>query len=158
MRSVRLQFVTVCEVNATNGWKFEGFLTYVKSALTNFSRMRSIAYNLLPYAQGTLIIFYCMRSARLFFFAVCADYVNNLLPYAQSTGTLIICYRLRSVRLQSIKYLAIFGLPCAYAYNLLPHAQGTLTICYRMRRVRLQFVTVCAVYANEAAHMLILPF
>ncbi len=108
-----------------------------------------------------------MRSVRLLFFtvcavhtyffvAVCAEYVYNLLPYAQST--LIICYRLRSVRLQSIKYLAIFVLPCAYAYNLLPHAQGTLTICYRMRRVRLQFVTVCAVYANEAAHMLISPF
>ena len=56
------------------------------------------------------------------------------------------------------KYLVIFVLPCAYANNLLPHAQGTLTICYRMRRVRLQFVTVCAVYASKADHRPISPF
>ena len=88
MRSVRLQFVTVGVVNATNWWKF------------------------------------CLHS----------------------------------VRLQSIKHLVIFVLPCAYANNLLPHAQGTLTICYRMRRVRLQFVTVCAVYASKADHRPISPF
>jgi hypothetical protein len=102
--------------------------------------MRSIHLQFATVCAGHADIFYCMRSARLFFFAVYAEYVNNLLPYAQSM--LIICYRLLSIRLQSIKYLANFVLPCAYAYNFLPHAQGTLTICCRMRRVRLKVVTV----------------
>jgi hypothetical protein len=93
-----------------------------------------------------------MRSARLFFFAVCAEYAYNLLPPAQRmltkhniwqflsypAHTLTICYRMRRVRLQFATASA------GYAYNLLPHVQ--------------EFVTVCAVYANEAAHMLISPF
>jgi hypothetical protein len=117
--TLHLQFVTVCVVNATNWWKFEGFLTYALSALTNFSRMCSIllqfatacavyAYYFILYVQCTLI-----------FFAVCAEYVNNLLPYAQST--LKICYRMCRVCLQ-------FATACAgYAYNLLPYVQCTLT-------------------------------
>jgi hypothetical protein len=76
--------------------------------------------------RSVRLLFFTVCTVHAYFFAICAEYVNNLL-YAQST--LIICYRLRSIRLQSIKYLAIFVLPCAYAYNLLPHAQGTLTIC-----------------------------
>jgi hypothetical protein len=106
--------------------------------------------------RSVRLLFFNVCAVLAYFFVVCAEYVNNLLPYAQST--LIICYCLHSVRLQSIKYLAIFVLPCAYAYNLLPHVQGTLTICYRMRRVRLQFVTICAVYANDADHMPMSPF
>jgi hypothetical protein len=70
MRSIRLQFATVCA----------GYVN-----------------NLLLHARCTLIIFYCMRSA-LLFFAVCAEYVNNLLP---------VC--------------------AEYAYNLLPPVQRMLT-------------------------------
>jgi hypothetical protein len=67
-----------------------------------------------------------------------------MLPYAQCA--LIICCPMRSIHLESTKYLAIFCHNCAYAKNLLPLAQHLL------------FVVACVEYAKKANPILILPF
>jgi uncharacterized membrane protein (GlpM family) len=79
-RNERKLFVSVCTVYASK------LLPHVQYTLTK----NKIIRNLLPYAQCTLAIYYRMRIVRKQLAAACAVCVSNLLPYAQCTLTKLI--------------------------------------------------------------------